>query len=130
MAAAAEAAEAADADIRAKKAEAKGVTIFSVFIGTNERETVTDAAGGKSRWRGWGAKVVGNEHKGRAKGGAASGSRLDWRGGRGTDGWLCETGCERLASGEVGGSSDGDLGGWRFTGAAGRDRAAAEALAP
>ncbi|EJK46799.1 hypothetical protein THAOC_34517 [Thalassiosira oceanica] len=48
----------------------------------NERGTTSEMA----RRRGWGAKVVGNEREGRAKGDAASGSRLDWRGGWGTGG--------------------------------------------
>ncbi|EJK55668.1 hypothetical protein THAOC_24574, partial [Thalassiosira oceanica] len=39
------------------------------------------ATGYGARRRGWGAKVVGNECEGRAKGADASGSRLDWQGG-------------------------------------------------
>ncbi|EJK68936.1 hypothetical protein THAOC_09849, partial [Thalassiosira oceanica] len=59
--------------------------------------------------RGWWGelrRVVGNERKGRVKVGAASGSQLDWRGGRG--GWGARTGgCARLAARLAAWSADG-----------------------
>ncbi|EJK56935.1 hypothetical protein THAOC_23077, partial [Thalassiosira oceanica] len=76
------------------EAQAKGVTNFlGVPYGRmNERETATSAAAG------WGAKVVGNEREGRAKGRAPP-AEVGWTGeGGGVGGGTCGRGTSGSAA--------------------------------
>ncbi|EJK67689.1 hypothetical protein THAOC_11245, partial [Thalassiosira oceanica] len=78
-------------------------------LGKDDRTMFDIVAMRQGKAAGWGAKVVGNEREGRAKGGAASGSRLDWRGGWG--GWgHGERGTSgRAADGAAGWSASGSF---------------------